>query len=61
VRQAILFFPDTVRLTEFLLKHKVKNAEVNSSDVALRALLTEDQNVKACTEYRAVLSAVKID
>lgn len=53
--KVMLVFPDTISLTEFMLKHKVAKADVNSGHKSLTACLSKDQLATALKEYRATL------
>lgn len=51
----MIVFPDTVRLAEFILMHKVKNAEVNTNERSLLAPLTDTEIITACTKFEGAL------
>lgn len=56
MKRAVLIFPDTSSLADFLLSYQLSHAEVASGNRSLTAFLTDEQIVKACTQYGAVLS-----
>lgn len=57
MRKTVLLFPDTTKMAEFIMQYRASNAEVNSVELTLTALLSEEQIVAACTAYEAVIKA----
>ena len=55
MRKVTLIFADTSSLADFLLTHNIAKAEICSSEQSLTSVLTEDEIIKACTEFSAVL------
>ena len=58
MKKVVLKFPDTSHITDFILQHKVSNAEVNSIEQTLVAIMTDEQIVIAETEYGAILKSL---
>lgn len=55
MRKVTLIFPDTNRIAEFLINYQIKHAEVISGSKTLKCIINDDELVKACTEYKAIL------
>ena len=55
MNKVVLLFPNTVTLTEFLLRHRISGAEVNTRDRSLTCYLTDTLVLEACTKYQAQL------
>jgi hypothetical protein len=55
MKQVVLFFPDNIKLSEFILTQRVSGIETKSSEASLKGVLTDDQIVVACTKYEAEL------
>jgi hypothetical protein len=53
MNQVVLLFPDTIALTEFLLKHRISGAEVNTRERSLTCKITDSLVLEACTKYQA--------
>jgi hypothetical protein len=53
MQKAYLRFPDSSSLAEFLIKHKIKSAEVNPGEQKLSAPLSEEELRIATQEYGA--------
>jgi hypothetical protein len=58
MKKAVLFFPDNASMAEFVIKEKVKQAELNSSEQTLVADMEDEEIIKAETLYGAVLKAM---
>jgi len=57
MRKVLLLFPDVSFMTEFIIANKISHAEVNSNERSLITFLGEEDIVKACTEYGALIMA----
>lgn len=55
MRIVILIFPDTLMMSDFIMQCRISNAEVNSRDLTLTAVLSEKQIEVACAKYQAFL------
>ena len=55
MKKVLLSFPDTSSMSEFILLNKTSHAEVNSNERSLITYLEEEEIVKACTEFGALL------
>lgn len=55
MKQVVLIFPDTATLFDYIFAYEISNAEVNSRELSLTTVLTEEQIVLASTKYSAVL------
>jgi hypothetical protein len=53
MKRVVLIFPDTTRLSQFLLEKKVTKAIVNTSKKSLSGLIAEEQINEACKKYSA--------
>ena len=51
MREVELIFPDTEMIADFIVKHKVANAVVNSRDFILKAWMDDVDIIIACTSY----------
>ena len=50
---ALLFFPDAIRLADFVVNSAISNAEVNSRELSLTATMSDDDIITAVSEYNA--------
>jgi hypothetical protein len=55
MKEVKLFFPDNSALAEFVVREKVNNAEVDSREQELTALLPDNKIIAAETMYGAIL------
>ncbi|HEX2605735.1 MAG TPA: hypothetical protein VHK91_00085 [Flavisolibacter sp.] len=55
MKRVVLVFPDTVTLTNYLLTCRVSGADVNSTEVSLTAILSDQQIQLACERFEAVV------
>ena len=55
MKKVLLLFPDMSSMTEFILLNDISHAEVNSTEKSLNTYLGEEEIVKACTEFGALL------
>lgn len=51
MEKAVIIFADNTKLAEFIIKHQVSNAEVNTREQSLIAPLEDEEIITACTEY----------
>ena len=58
--RAVLIFPDTTGLAEFILTEKLSKIEANSIEQSLTGTFTEDQIKKARKEYSAYVKVYKL-
>lgn len=58
MKKAVLLFPDTHSMADFILTEKISKAEVNSTERTLVAPLNDMQIVKAETAYKAKLKVI---
>jgi len=61
MKKVLLSFPDTSSMTEFILLNETSHAEVNSNERSLITYLDEEEIVKACTEFGALLMPSMLD
>ena len=61
MKKVLLSFPDTSSMTEFILLNNTSHAEVNSNERSLITYLNEDEIIKACTEFGALLMPSMVD
>jgi hypothetical protein len=54
MNQAILIFPDSSSIADFLLENSISNAEVNTLEQKVTAPLSDVDILIACTDYKAV-------
>lgn len=59
MKKAVLIFPDTVRMSDFLMNYRVSNAEANSFELSLIAIMTQAKIQAACKRYKARLRVAK--
>jgi hypothetical protein len=55
MKKVVLIFPDTERMTDFIFSNKIFQAEVDSKEFSLTAFLPDNEIMKACTVYEAML------
>ncbi|RYZ25393.1 MAG: hypothetical protein EOO10_18370 [Chitinophagaceae bacterium] len=55
MRKALLLFPDVASLTAFIFEQRISGLEVNTRERRVSGMLTEQQIVMACTQYKAEL------
>jgi hypothetical protein len=55
MKKAVLIFPDTQRMADFITSRNICNVEVNSKEQSLIAPLDDDDIIEACSDYKAHL------
>jgi len=55
MKNVVLFFPYMINLKAFVITEKLHNMSHHPADSLLHAVLNEDQIVKACSIYGAVI------
>jgi len=58
MKKALLLFPDSMSMADFLIKEKISHAEVNSNEQTLIAPLDDKQIVRAETVYSAIFKTM---
>jgi len=56
MEKIVLFFPDSKRMSDFILAAMVSNAEANTKETSLIAPLEEKDVITAITEFDARLN-----
>jgi hypothetical protein len=57
MKKVVLIFPDTTRMAEFILMHRITKAETNSIECSLSATTTDQVIEIARKQYGAKLRA----
>ena len=52
----VIIFPDTDKMSDFIIDRNISNAEANSRETSLIAPLAEDDILVACTKYEGHLN-----
>jgi hypothetical protein len=55
MKNVVLFFPYMINLKAFVITEKLHHVAQHPADALLHAVLNEDQIVKACSQYGAVI------
>ena len=55
MKNVVLFFPYMINLMAFVITEELKGIDIHPGDSFLRALLKEDQILKACSSYGAII------
>jgi hypothetical protein len=55
MKKVVLFFPYMINLKAFVITEELNNILIHPADSFLRAFLSEDQILKACAVYGAVI------
>jgi hypothetical protein len=55
VRRVVIVFPDTFRLTKFIVNNNLSYVKINSRERTFIGFLTEDQIVRAETRFDGYL------
>jgi hypothetical protein len=58
MKKAVLLFPDSISIAQFIHEEKVSHAEVYSNEKILVAPMEDEQIVKAELIYKAVLKVM---
>jgi hypothetical protein len=58
MKRVVLIFTDTSSIAEFILRERVSNAEVDSYEQTLTAIINDSQIKVAEDEYKAILKAM---
>ncbi|MGZ3924021.1 MAG: hypothetical protein ACXVBJ_09645 [Flavisolibacter sp.] len=54
-KSVVLYFPYILTLKAFVVTERLEDVDVDPTDLFLKAILNEEQIVKACTAYGAEL------
>jgi len=55
MKNVVLFFPYLINLKAFVITEELNGVAIYPADSFLRAMLNEDQILKACSSYGAVI------
>ena len=55
MKNVVLFFPYMINLKAFVITEELNGIAIHPADSFLRAVLNEDQILKACSNYGAVI------
>jgi hypothetical protein len=58
MKKIVMIFPDITSMANFIIREKIKGAEVNSFEKILAAPMNDKQIVSAETLYGAILKAI---
>jgi len=56
MRKVVLLFPDTYSIADFLTEQRISNAEVNSREHSLIAVMEDEEIIRAVDDYGAHLN-----
>jgi hypothetical protein len=56
MQKVVLIFPDTIKLSDFIIKNQIGPVEVNTREQTLNAELEDEEILIACSEeYEAIV------
>jgi len=58
MKKTVMVFPDNTSMANFIIREKIRGAEVNSFEKTLVARMNDKQIVSAETLYGAILKAI---
>jgi len=58
MKKSVMIFPDSMSMANFIIREKIRGAEVNSIEKTLVAPMNDKQIVSAETLYGAILKAI---
>jgi hypothetical protein len=58
MKKVVMIFPDNTSMANFIIREKIRGAEVNSFEKALVAVMNDQQIASAETLYGAILKTL---